>query len=80
MDKTMPLPGRVARSEEYVFLEKLQYLAAGGRLSKTSAPFSAYAENEAGVFSAAGRRQKDGRWCATAPSRIKMAHDRWPRF
>lgn len=29
----------VARCEEYVFLEKLQYLAAGGRLSKTSAFF-----------------------------------------
>jgi fatty acid-binding protein DegV len=25
--------------EEYVFLDKLQYLAAGGRLSKTSAFF-----------------------------------------
>ncbi|MRR16554.1 MAG: DegV family EDD domain-containing protein [Deltaproteobacteria bacterium] len=29
----------VARCEEYVFLEKLQYLAAGGRLSKGSAFF-----------------------------------------
>lgn len=29
----------VKRCEEYVFLEKLQYLAAGGRLSKTSAFF-----------------------------------------
>ena len=29
----------VARCEEYVFLDKLQYLAAGGRLSKTSAFF-----------------------------------------
>ena len=29
----------VARCEEYVFLEKLQYLAAGGRLSKTGAFF-----------------------------------------
>jgi DegV family protein with EDD domain len=29
----------VARSEEYVFLDKLEYLAAGGRLSKTGAFF-----------------------------------------
>ncbi len=29
----------VDRCEEYVFLDKLQYLAAGGRLSKTSAFF-----------------------------------------
>ena len=29
----------VQTCEEYVFLEKLQYLAAGGRLSKTSAFF-----------------------------------------
>jgi len=29
----------VAAAEEYVFLEKLEYLAAGGRLSKTSAFF-----------------------------------------
>lgn len=29
----------VARSEEYVFLDKLEYLAAGGRLSKTGALF-----------------------------------------
>ncbi len=29
----------VEKSEEYVFLDKLQYLAAGGRLSKTSAFF-----------------------------------------
>jgi len=29
----------VARSEEYVFLDKLEYLAAGGRLSKTEAFF-----------------------------------------
>ena len=29
----------VATAEEYVFLEKLEYLAAGGRLSKTSAFF-----------------------------------------
>jgi len=29
----------VRTCEEYVFLDKLQYLAAGGRLSKTSAFF-----------------------------------------
>ncbi|MBP7342170.1 MAG: DegV family EDD domain-containing protein [Syntrophaceae bacterium] len=40
MDKTIAFAREaVARCEEYVFLEKLQYLAAGGRLSKTSAFF-----------------------------------------
>jgi DegV family protein with EDD domain len=40
MDRTIAFArNAVARCEEYVFLEKLQYLAAGGRLSKTSAFF-----------------------------------------
>ena len=40
MDKTITFARRaVERCQEYVFLEKLQYLAAGGRLSKTSAFF-----------------------------------------
>jgi DegV family protein with EDD domain len=38
MEKTFAFAERAVETcEEYVFLEKLQYLAAGGRLSKTSA-------------------------------------------
>ena len=40
MEKTCAFAKRAAETcEEYVFLEKLEYLAAGGRLSKTSAFF-----------------------------------------
>ncbi len=40
MEKTLTFAkNAVETCEEYVFLEKLQYLAAGGRLSKTSAFF-----------------------------------------
>lgn len=40
MEKTFAFAERAVEAcEEYVFLEKLQYLAAGGRLSKTSAFF-----------------------------------------
>jgi len=40
MEKTFAFAERAVKTcEEYVFLEKLQYLAAGGRLSKTSAFF-----------------------------------------
>jgi len=40
MDKTIDFARQaVENCEEYVFLEKLEYLAAGGRLSKTSAFF-----------------------------------------
>jgi uncharacterized protein len=40
MEKTFAFAKQAVEScEEYVFLEKLQYLAAGGRLSKTSAFF-----------------------------------------
>lgn len=40
MEKTYAFAERAVETcEEYVFLEKLQYLAAGGRLSKTSAFF-----------------------------------------
>lgn len=40
MEKTISFAKRAVETcEEYVFLEKLQYLAAGGRLSKTSAFF-----------------------------------------
>lgn len=40
MEKTLAFAKKAAQvCEEYVFLEKLQYLAAGGRLSKTSAFF-----------------------------------------
>jgi len=40
MEKTLAFArNAVEACEEYVFLEKLQYLAAGGRLSKTSAFF-----------------------------------------
>jgi len=40
MEKTYEFAQKAVRScEEYVFLDKLQYLAAGGRLSKTSAFF-----------------------------------------
>jgi EDD domain protein, DegV family len=40
LEKTYAFAQKAVRScEEYVFLDKLQYLAAGGRLSKTSAFF-----------------------------------------
>jgi len=40
MDKTIDFAKKAVEAcEEYVFLEKLEYLAAGGRLSKTSAFF-----------------------------------------
>jgi hypothetical protein len=40
MDKTIAFAKKAVEDcEEYVFLEKLEYLAAGGRLSKTSAFF-----------------------------------------
>jgi len=40
MEKTLAFAKKAVETcEEYVFLEKLQYLAAGGRLSKTSAFF-----------------------------------------
>ncbi|MEE9913372.1 MAG: DegV family EDD domain-containing protein [Deltaproteobacteria bacterium] len=40
MDRTFAFAQKAVETcEEYVFLEKLQYLAAGGRLSKTSAFF-----------------------------------------
>jgi len=40
MEKTIAFARRAVETcEEYVFLEKLEYLAAGGRLSKTSAFF-----------------------------------------
>jgi DegV family protein with EDD domain len=40
LEKTYEFAQKAVRScEEYVFLDKLQYLAAGGRLSKTSAFF-----------------------------------------
>lgn len=40
MEKTVAFAKKAVETcEEYVFLEKLQYLAAGGRLSKTSAFF-----------------------------------------
>ncbi|MFA7177023.1 MAG: DegV family protein, partial [Smithellaceae bacterium] len=40
MEKTLAFArDAVTTCEEYVFLDKLQYLAAGGRLSKTSAFF-----------------------------------------
>ncbi len=40
LDKTLAFARRAVEAcEEYVFLEKLEYLAAGGRLSKTSAFF-----------------------------------------
>jgi DegV family protein with EDD domain len=40
MEKTYEFAQKVVKScEEYLFLDKLQYLAAGGRLSKTSAFF-----------------------------------------
>ncbi len=40
MEQTIAFAARAVNScEEYVFLEKLEYLAAGGRLSKTSAFF-----------------------------------------
>ena len=40
MEKTISFAGHAVQAcQEYVFLEKLEYLAAGGRLSKTSAFF-----------------------------------------
>jgi DegV family protein with EDD domain len=76
MDKTIAFArDAVARSEEYVFLEKLQYLAAGGRLSKTSAFFGDMLKMKP-VISPQPEGAKKMGVVRNRAEQIKMAHDR----
>jgi serine O-acetyltransferase len=76
MDKTIAFArDAVARSEEYVFLEKLQYLAAGGRLSKTSAFFGDMLKMKP-VISPQPEGAKKVGVVRNRAEQIKMAYDR----